>query len=156
MFSKEFPRRQQIDEQEHQKRAKMQQNGTLVIDKGSLEKDQKAQLYHVPIVASLVLQNIQRPGDVAVAVVATDIVHAPAVDFIGLLDCLVPSMRTTHQFSNVHFEISGWRAKGHAGEWGRAVGIDIIGSTEIMSLSRTVGNSQVTDKGQYRRYWVEW
>ena len=36
--SKELPRRQQIDEHEHQKWTKLQQNCALIVDKGSLEK----------------------------------------------------------------------------------------------------------------------
>jgi hypothetical protein len=133
----------------------LQQDRPFVVHKGSLEKYPKAQLDHVPIVSPLVLENVQRPGDVAVTVVATYIVHPLVVDPVGLENGLVPLACPAGQVPNVDLEVPGGRSKGHHRKRFRSVGLDGVGATEIVGPAHAVGNSQMPNKGQECRDRVE-
>lgn len=144
--SKEFSSDQQKEQHENDKGAKLTKNGIFCIHKGSLEKEQSCQLDHVPIVSPLVFQYVQRSGNVAVTIVATNVVHPLAVDPVRLVNSLVPPVGTTLKVANVHLEIPCRWPKGHDGNGTRTIRVDVIGPPEIVGSSLAVGYSQVTDK----------
>ena len=102
------------------------------------------------------LEDVQCPGDVAVAVVATDVVHPLVVDPVGLVNCFVPLACPAGQVSNVDLEVPGGRSKGHDRERARSVGLDGVGPTKIVGPAHAIGNAQMPNKGQDRRDRVEW
>lgn len=154
--SNECPVHEQHDEQQNQKGTKLRQDRPLEVDEASLEKDQSGQLDHVPVVLSLVLQNIEGPGDVAVAIVAENIVHPLAVDLVGVSNGLVPAIRPTvwHRRS-VHLEVPGRSPKGHDRDRARSIGRNRVGSPKIVGSASAVGNAEVTDEREYSRDGVE-
>jgi len=119
----------------------------LIIHKGSLEKHQKTQLDHVPIVPPLVFHNVESPCHMTVAIVAKEVVHAMSIDSVGLQYRFVPSFRSSRKLADdVHFEVSGGPSKRHSWQGSGTVRAHIVGSLKIVRVTPAVGDPHVPDE----------